>query len=201
MKSVDWFRVCAALSIGLVVAGCNSKSDPTNDNFSKAIQNHFDKTDAVCVRSGAVPFELPHFGSYQEKQADALVAVGLLSKDSVSVSESGRSIPGYRYSATSEGKTAYRAAADPADSSMCGGKAQVQSITWSSSVPDKAPIGTTVDVKYSAKLIERPRWDDESVLRSTHVEVLSTSSDVYSGEYFLELTDSGWAVKSTPMLR
>lgn len=201
MKSVHLFRACAVLSLAAAVSGCNSKAAPTNDNFAKAIQNHLDKTDAVCVRSGAVPFDLPHFGGYQEKQADALVAVGLLSKESVSVSESGKSIPGYRYSATSEGKTAYRTAADSADSSMCGGKAQVQSITWSSSVPDKAPIGTTVDVKYSAKLIERPRWDDESVLRLTHVEVLSTSGDVYSGEYFLELTDSGWAVKSTPMLR
>ncbi|BDC45427.1 hypothetical protein [Paraburkholderia terrae] len=185
-------RACAALALA-ALAGCNSKSDPTKENFTQAVQKHLDAIDPVCVVSGAVPFDLPHFeGSYAEKQADALVKVGLLSKESANVTESGRMIPGFHYSATDEGKKAFRPG-----NKMCGGKSQLQSITWSSSVPDKAEVGTTVDVKYAAKLVERPNWDEEAVLRPTHIELLSTNDGIYNAENILELTNDGWTVKLT----
>lgn len=192
-RSSKTSRACAAVALVVALAGCNSKSQPSNDNFAKTVQQHLDSIDAVCVTSGPVPFDLPHFeGSYAEKQADALVKVGLLSKESANVTESGRMIPGFHYSATDEGKKASRPG-----NKMCGGKSQLQSITWSSSVPDKAEVGTTVDVKYTAKLVERPNWDDEAALRPTHIELLSTNDGIYNAENILELTNDGWTVKPT----
>ncbi|TDN58958.1 hypothetical protein B0G77_8139 [Paraburkholderia sp. BL10I2N1] len=52
-------RTCAALLMGVVIAGCSSKSDPTKENFAIAVQTYLDKFDAACVVSGAVPFESP----------------------------------------------------------------------------------------------------------------------------------------------
>jgi hypothetical protein len=181
-------RACAALALAIALAGCNGKSDPTKENFTQAVQKHLDSIDAVCVTSGPVPFDLPHFEGYAEKQADALVKVGLLSKEPTRVKEGGQMIPGYHYSATDEGKKASRPGNE-----MCGGKAQLQSITWASSA-EKPEVGATVEVKYIAKLIERPRWDDEAALRPTHIEVLSTDDGAYNAENFLVLTKDGWAV-------
>jgi hypothetical protein len=189
-------RAGAVLILGVALAGCHGKSDPSPENFVKAIQRHLDTVDAVCVNSGPVPFDLPHYNGavgYLEGQADALVKVGLLSKDPTSVKQDGHITAGFHYSATDEG----RKASKPGNR-MCGGKTQIQGITWSSSVPDNAPVGTTVQVKYVAKLVERPRWDtDEATLRKTHVEVLPTHDDgTYNAENFLELTNDGWAVKA-----
>jgi hypothetical protein len=196
LSSPNVSRTCAALALGIALAGCSSKSDPTKENFTKAVQKHLDAIDSVCVVSGSVPFDLPDFQTYAEKQADALVKVGLLSKEPTRVMESGRMIPGFHYAATDEGRKAYRPDNTPSQSEMCGGKSQVQAITWSS-VPEKAEIGTTVDVRYTAKLIERPRWDDEAILGPTHIELISTSNDIYNSENFLVLTDDGWAIKPT----
>ncbi|BFG80718.1 hypothetical protein PTKU46_87520 [Paraburkholderia terrae] len=64
-------------------------------------------------------------------------------------------------------------------------------------MPDKAEVGTTVDVKYTAKSVERPNWDDEAALRPTHIELLSTNDGIYNAENLLELTNDGWTVKPT----
>ncbi|WP_238554675.1 hypothetical protein [Paraburkholderia hospita] len=193
MSSLKITRASAIVLLGVSLAACHGKSDPSPENFVKAVQKHLDTVDAVCVDSGPLPFDLPHYNGYvgyQEGQADALVRVGLLSKEPTSVNQNGRAIPGFHYSATDEGKKASRP-----NNRMCDGKTQIQSITWSSSVPDNAPVGTTVQVKYVAKLVERPHWDDEATLRKTHVEVLSTNDGTYNAENFLELTSDGWAVK------
>jgi hypothetical protein len=197
-RSSKTSRACAALALAATLAGCNGKSDPTKENFTQAVQKHLDAIDPVCVVSGPVPFDLPDLQTYTEKQADALVKVGLLAKEPIRVMESGRMLPGFHYSLTDEGKKAYRPSTPPAGSELCGGRSQVQAITWSSSVPDKAEIGTTVDVRYTAKLIDRPRWDDEALLGPMHIELISTTNDMYNGENFLELTNDGWAVKQTP---
>jgi hypothetical protein len=163
-RSSNISRACAVPTLVVVLAACNSKSDPTKENFTQAVQKHLDAIDPVCVVSGPVPFDLPDLQTYTEKQADTLVKVGLLAKEPTRVMESGRMLPGFHYSLTDEGKKAYRPANPAAGSALCGGKSQVQMITWSSSVPDKAEVGTTVDVRYTAKLIDRPRWDDEALL-------------------------------------
>jgi hypothetical protein len=99
-------------------------------------------------------------------------------------------IPGFHYALTDEGTKAYRAANPAKESKICGGKARLLAIAPAMSVPDKPNVGDRVLVRYEAKLVDRPRWDDEAVLRPVHVEVLSRENDQYHGEYFLELTNT-----------
>lgn len=190
-SNVSW--LCAALFLGIAAAGCANKSDPTKENFANAVQAHLDSQDAACVIVGAVPFDRPDFHNFLQNQADALVKVGLLAKQPTSVKDGIRSVPGSRYSLTDEGKKAYRALEPTADSRLCGGKAKLVEITWSSSV-DKPDIGTSVDVKYVGKLIDRPHWDDEAILRPFFPELLSTNNDHFNNENILTLTKDGWAV-------
>jgi hypothetical protein len=77
---------------------------------------------------------------------------------------------------------------------LCGGKTKVVEITWSSSPPDKVEIGTSVLVRYTGKLVDRPRWDDESILRPLHPELLSTTNDQFNNENIVTLTKDGWTV-------
>lgn len=190
-SKVSW--ICAALFLGMAAAGCTSKSDPTKENFSNALQAHLDSQDAACVIVGAVPFDRPDFHNFSQNQADALVKVGLLSKQPTIIKDGIRSVAASRYSLTEEGKKSYRAIDPVTDSRLCGGKAKLVEITWSSSV-EKAEVGTSVDVKYVGKLVDRPRWDDEATLRPFFPELLSTTNDQFNGENILTLTKDGWAV-------
>jgi hypothetical protein len=186
-------RICAVFIFGIAVAGCHSKSDPTKENFSAAVQNHLDGTDAVCVFTGAVPFDLPDVQDLPRRRADLLVKVGLLATQPTSLTVGIRTVPAFRYTLTDEGKKAYRALNPAPDSRLCGGKAKLVEITWSSSV-EKADVGTSVDVKYVGKLIDRPHWDDEAILRPLFPEMLSTTNDQFNNENILTLTKDGWAV-------
>ena len=186
-------RTCAVLLMGAAIAGCSSKSDPTKENYANAVQTHLDSQDAACVIVGAVPFDLPDYHGYQQNQADALVKVGLLSKQPTSVKDGIQTLPGSHYKLTDEGRKAYRAMNPVANSRLCGGKAKVVEVTWSST-REKAEVGTSVDVKYTAKLVDRPRWDDEAVLRRFFPELVSTTNDQFNHENFLTLTKDGWTV-------
>ncbi|CAE6970080.1 hypothetical protein [Paraburkholderia domus] len=66
-------------------------------------------------------------------------------------------------------------------------------VTWSST-REKAEVGTSVYVKYTAKLVDRPRWDDEAVLKRFFPELASTTNDQFDNENFLTLTKDGWTV-------
>jgi hypothetical protein len=150
-----------------------------------------------------VPFDAPSF-AYAVTMAEPLVKVGLLTKTPTTVRDTGAAhtlLPGFHYALTEEGKKAYRPANPAIQSTMCGGKSKVMAITGSTSAGPKPQVGDTVDVTYTAKLVERPRWDDEATLRPKHFEVLETTNDMYRGEYILELTNDGWAVRPTPLLR
>jgi len=196
MKLSNVSSIFTALLFSVSLAACDGKSSPTKENFAKAVQNHFDGKDAVCIFTGAVPFDAARY-SFEERSAEPLVKLGLLTKEPTSVQDDGsahRMIPGFHYALTDEGKKAYRAANPAKESKICGGKARLLAIAPAMSVPDKPNLGDRVLVRYEAKLVDRPRWDDEAVLRPVHVEVLSTENDQYHGEYFLELTNDGWVV-------
>jgi hypothetical protein len=150
--------------MGAAIAGCSSKSAPTKENFANAVQTHLDRFDAACVVSGAVPFDLPDLHNYLQNKADALVKVGLLSKQPTSVKDGIQTVPGSHYALTDEGRKAYRTMDLVADSRLCGGKAKVVEIT-SAITPDKVEIGTSIEVRYTGTVVDRPRWDDEAVLR------------------------------------
>jgi hypothetical protein len=201
MKLSKISRTFAVLSLGITLAACDGKSSPTTENYAKAVQTYFDGKDAVCIASGAVPFDAAHY-SYEERAAEPLVKLGLMTREPTSVQDDGaahRMVPGFHCVLTDEGQKAYRRADPAKDSQICGGKSKLLAITRSSSAPDKPQVGDRVLIRYEAKLVDRPRWDDEAVLRPVHVEVLSTENDQYHGEYFLELTNDGWVVN--PSLR
>jgi hypothetical protein len=196
MKSPTIPRPFAALLLSIALTACDGKSSPTKENFAKAVQTYFDSKDAVCIFTGAVPFDAARY-SYEERSAEPLVKLGLLTKEPTSVQDDGsahRMVPGFHFALTDEGKKSYRPANPAKESKICGGKAKLLAIAQATSASDKPNVGDRVLVRFEAKLVDRPRWDDEAVLRPVHVEVLSTENDQYHGEYFLELTSGGWVV-------
>jgi hypothetical protein len=180
--------------MGVAIAACSSKSDPTKENFANAVQTRLDSIDAACVVSGAIPFDLPDFHNYPQTRADALVKVGLLSKQPTTVQSGIQTVPGSHYSLTDVGRKAVRTANPVADSRLCGGKAKVVEITSSTSAPEKVEIGTSVLVRYTGKLVDRPLWDDEAALSPFFPELLSTTNDQFNNENILTLTKDGWTV-------
>ncbi|WP_133667285.1 hypothetical protein [Paraburkholderia sp. BL10I2N1] len=100
---------------------------------------------------------------------------------------------GSRYSLTDEGRKAYRTMSPAENSRLCGGKSKVVEIT-SAIAPDKVEIGTSIEVRYTGKVVDRPGWDDEAVLRPFFPELLSTTNDQFNNYNIVTLTKDGWTV-------
>jgi hypothetical protein len=195
IKSSKIAGTCAALLLSLSLAACDGKSSPTKENYAKAVQTYFDGKDAVCMLVGAVPFDAAEHSS-EALFAEPLVKTGLLTKEPTHVQDDGSAhmlLPGFHYALTDEGKKAYRRADPAKNSKICGGKAKLLAITFASSA-ENAHVGDRVNIKYEAKLVDRPRWDDEAVLRTLHPDLIETENDQYHSELYVELTNDGWVV-------
>lgn len=196
MKLSRVSRTFAALLLGIALAACDGKSSPTKENYAKAVQTYLDGKDAVCMLTGAVPFDADEHSS-TVLSAEPLVKTGLLTKEPTHVQDVGsahRMLPGFHYALTDEGKKAYRPADPAKDSEICWGKARLLAITYASSASDKPVVGDRILIKYEAKLVDRPRWDDEAVLRPLHPELIATENDQFHNELYVELTKDGWVV-------
>ncbi|MGF6649661.1 hypothetical protein OKW34_000223 [Paraburkholderia youngii] len=195
IKSSKLSGTCAALLLSISQAACDGKSSPTKENYAKAVQTYFDGKDAVCMLVGAVPFDAAEYSS-EMLIAEPLVKTGLFTKEPTSVKDIGsahRMVPGFHYALTDEGKKAYRRADPAKNSKICGGKAKLLAITFASSA-ENPHVGDRVNIKYEAKLVDRPHWDDEAVLRTLHPDLIETENDEYHSELYLELTNDGWVV-------
>jgi hypothetical protein len=187
---------CAVLCLGISLAACDGKSSPTTENYSKAVQAYLDSKDAVCILTGAIPFDAEQY-SGEALFAEPLVKTGLLTKEPTQVQDDGsahRMVPGFHYALTDEGKKAYRRADPAKNSKICGGKARLVGITFATSASENPAVGDRVNIKYQAKLVDRPRWDDEAVLRPLHPDLIETENDQFHSELYLELTAGGWVV-------
>jgi hypothetical protein len=76
---------------------------------------------------------------------------------------------------------------------FCGGKAKFVGDVGATTVDKDAAAGTRAFVRYVVKLVERPSWDDESVL-AHRIELATTRNDQFQKENFLVLTADGWKV-------
>ncbi|MFM0416043.1 hypothetical protein [Paraburkholderia aromaticivorans] len=177
----------------ITLGACDSKSATTKENYAKAVQQYLGATDAVCVWSTRpAPFEYANVRAWEQQQADQLVKVGLLAKEPATVRDFGQSLPGARYTLTDAGKKASRGVASGLGNRFCGGKAKLVDID-APSAGVKAQAGDKVYVHYVAQLVDRPAWDDESVLVG-HIELVATTNNQFNGEAVLILTDDGWKV-------
>ncbi|WP_027803146.1 hypothetical protein, partial [Paraburkholderia dilworthii] len=170
MKPSKIAPVSAAVLLTIALSACDSKSATTKENYAKAVQQYLDATDAVCVWSNRpAPFEYANVRAGEQQQADQLVKVGLLAKEPATVRDFGQSLPGARYTLTDAGKKASRGVAPGLGNRFCGGKAKLMDID-APSAGVKAQAGDKVYVHYVAQLVDRPAWDDESVLVG-HIEL------------------------------
>ncbi|CAN7793342.1 hypothetical protein LJR267_009389 [Paraburkholderia hospita] len=194
MSSLKITRTSAIVALGVSLAACHGKMEPSQENFNKAVQSYLDGTDAVCVVGDApAPFDVANIESYQQQRADQLVKVGLLSKQPVSVRENNQNLPGARYTLTEAGEKASRGVAQGLGNRFCGGKAKLVGDVGSTTVDKDAAVGTRAFVRYVVKLVDRPTWDDESVL-AHRIELATTRNDQFQKENFLVLTADGWKV-------
>ncbi|AXF18783.1 hypothetical protein [Paraburkholderia caledonica] len=193
MKPSKIAPVSAAVLLTIALSACDSKSVTTKENYAKAVQRYLDATDAVCVWSTRpAPFEYANIRVWERQQADQFVKVGLLAKEPTTVRDYGQSLPGARYTLTDAGKKASRGVVSGLGNRFCGGKAKLMAID-EPSAGVKVQTGDQVYVHYVAQLVDRPTWDDESVLVG-HIELAATTDNQFKGETFLILTDDGWKV-------
>ncbi len=128
MKLSNIYRTTAVL-LSVTLVACSSKLDATKENYAAAVQRYLDGTDAVCVWSAApAPFEYANIHGYEQKQADQLVKVGLLTKEPATVRDYGKALPGARYTLTDAGKKASRGVLAGLGNRFCGGKAKLVDI-------------------------------------------------------------------------
>ncbi|WP_027780462.1 hypothetical protein [Paraburkholderia caledonica] len=192
MKLSNIYRTTAVL-LSVTLVACSSKLDATKENYAAAVQRHLDSTDAVCVVSAApAPFQYANVRVYEQQQADQLVKVGLLTKEPTTVRDFGQTLPGAQYTLTDAGKKASRGVAPGLGNRFCGGKAKLVDIE-APSLGAKRDVGDRIYVHYVAELVERPAWDDESVLVG-HIELATTANNQFKGETYLMLTSDGWKV-------
>lgn len=79
MSQISRVVAISALVVGVVdLSGCDSHSEPSQENFKAAVQTYLDKQPAVCAQSPAVafPFDAPksvHLGVDDFDRAQALI--------------------------------------------------------------------------------------------------------------------------------
>ncbi|MGC2963710.1 hypothetical protein ACPUET_27480 [Paraburkholderia graminis] len=100
MKLLNVYRATAVL-LSVTLVACSSKLDATKENYAAAVQRHLDSTDAVCVWSAApAPLEYANVRVHEQRQADQLVKVDLLTKEPTTVRDFWQALPGARYTLT-----------------------------------------------------------------------------------------------------
>lgn len=170
-----WFA-CAALLIA--TTGCNSKSQPTPENFSVALNAHF-LEHPECLLPDAPHFPYETGDPVQLKQMDALVASQLLT------AHSEQSIRVSRYTPTPAGeRMAPR---------FCYGHRVVTSID-SFTPPADANGFHESQVVYHYRIEDLPVWAHTADIRAAFPKMAYATSGTATDKTTMAATITGWQV-------
>jgi len=188
-KARSFFLVsCVAL------AGCHSQSDPTNENFSVAIQAYLDPLPGACVGSPAqtIPFSLSKqdsgLGGSALARARGLQAAGLIASGAAAGQGGGGSNADLlNFSLTDEGKK-YFSRGIGIFPEFCGGKRKLHGIQSAQVV--KSPTGTRALISYGYDLVDQPSWMKNSTLRTQYPDL--DPQRTINDQTVLTQTSTGW---------
>ncbi len=176
-------RIAAALTLGLLVAGCNGFKQPNAKNFTGALNAYFSNHDD-CLFSSSLrfPYEAGTSSSDKDskiKSLDALEGAGLLK------SLEDRDIHVKRYELTTYGKRV--------PPRFCYGHRVITSIDGFTP-PAVVDGQSTSQVSYHYKMMDIPGWADSDAMRKAFPALAKASSPDAQGRTAVVLTMNGWRV-------
>jgi hypothetical protein len=171
----------AALTLAAVLAGCHSRTAPTPENFTAALNAHFlEHRECLFPDDPHFPVEAGAAGDPAKKQQlDALAAAQLLT-----VSEE-KSLHVSRYVTTPMGETVAP--------HFCYGHRAVSSID-SSTPPAPANGFTETQVAYHYTMEDVPVWAKSAQMRAAFPALAHAVSGSATGKATLAGTMAGWQV-------
>ena len=184
MARPGWIhRAGTALTVGLLLAGCNGYKAATPKNFTQALNVYYGNNDD-CLFPSAIRFPYEASTTNGDKDPrkpglDALAAAGLLK------SLEDRDIHVKRYELTTYGQRV--------PPRFCYGHRVVTSIDGFT--PPAAVDGQqTTKVDYHYKMMDVPGWSDSDAIRKAFPAFAKATSGSAQDRATLMLTQNGWRV-------
>lgn len=215
MKKI--MALTAALSLATLLAGCDSKSDANENNFSVAISDYLDKDGDICLNIKEWPVDLSTMdiklkdGSKSSKanQMSALESAGLVKSNEVEVEETGyfsttpikskvkrytltlNATPFIReMNVTAFGLSGHTSVKKPF---LCWGKKRIKNIIkWEG--PTTSGTQTKAIVTYTYKIDSIADWAKNEHITTAFPHILSDINNAKNGEHkiALYLSNIGW---------
>lgn len=215
--------VACVMSLVLLLAGCGSKNDASERNFSAAVTHYLDDNGDLCLDVGPFPVDVSDTdlklqasepAGHASRMA-ALQRAGLVGSIDVSLGQlgfvdnrpTGHRLRVRRYDLTTAGRDAYRkivadeiAASgkkEPERGDICYGKLALEKVTgWDG--PAQVDGKQEASVRYTYKVASLSEWAKVPAIGTAFPYVTNTVAG--AGEQPLTtlmiLTDKGWAAKT-----
>ncbi|MCY0389426.1 hypothetical protein OVY01_19970 [Robbsia sp. Bb-Pol-6] len=227
MLAPAWLPTAAAvsaISLALLLAGCGSKNDASERNFSAALTHYLDDNGDLCLDVGPFPVDVSEVDLKQQAnepaghaaQMAALQHVGLVGSIDVSLGQlgfvddrpTGHRLRVRRYDLTTAGRDAYRkivadvvAASgkkEPERGDICYGKLALGKVTgWDG--PTQVNGRQEASVRYTYKVESLADWAKGPEVGAAFPYVTNTVTG--AGEQSLTtvmvLTSKGWVAKTS----
>jgi len=171
-------RVIAVVGIAVLLAGCNSKTKPTPENYLATI-NAYLPDHADCLLDGSIRFPYETTDPAETKRFDTLVKAQVLDvtrEPAIHIS---------RYTLTPTGIKAR--------SNLCFGYRNATEIV-SSTPPALANTFTETQVVYRYVLLDEPMWAKTPEVMAAFPKLAAEASGNATDTITLALTRVGWSV-------
>ncbi len=210
--------MCAAISGAMILAGCGSKQDANEKNFSAAISQYLDARGELCLRLNNWPVDVTEMELRYKKtmpagtagQMEALEAVGLVSGVEAEVDQlsllynkpTGKKFKVKRYDMTDAGKKFYReklvnqisihGEKKIMQGDLCYGKMSLDKIIkWEG--PMKFGDYQQATVRYRYKIDDLADWTKKPEFQVAFPRVAKITDETGRQEQMgVKLTNLGW---------
>lgn len=196
-----------AVTMATAVAGCSDKSDPSEKNFSAAINTLLAKGQLACLPEGNYPVDLtqadiartgfPAIG----KAMEALKNAGLLTASPIAAGQSDTAGAIERYQLSAEGLKYFHPIADDTpklrSGELCYGHFSLGKVTrWDAPMKLGDYQGTTV--YYTYRIDDMAAWATSVDIQAAFPVVRRTVNGVGTSEshWAVTLTSDGWKPNS-----
>jgi hypothetical protein len=200
LKKTNIFSLMSlALLLTLGVSGCgnsNSEKEASNENFTKAIQKHYDQSgkegadSRACVRLSEYYFPIEiELDEFTRTQYDALFEVGLLtrSEGQVKRKSSSKMVPGLKYDVTEEGRKILVGGKNGRPVEFCFGHMKVSTIEKVEKLNDQ-----DYSINYTYLVQDVPDWMKTPVVRAAFPDVVRQVDGPQPAEARVNLRSKGW---------
>ncbi|MGI4858429.1 MAG: hypothetical protein ACRYHA_16250 [Janthinobacterium lividum] len=216
--------VACVMSLALLLAGCGSKNDASERNFSTAVTHYLDDNGDLCLDVGSFPVDVSESDlklqasepAGQAARMAALQRAGLVSSIDVSLGQlgfvddrpTGHRLRVRRYELTTAGRDAYRkivadevAASgkkEPERGDLCYGKLALEKVTgWDG--PTQVDGKQEASVRYTYAVESMSDWAKIPAIGTAFPFITNTvaGAGAQSLTTVMILTDKGWVARAS----